>query len=61
MNRIDAVITYRPLGNDSLVGIIEQHVSDLQRHVQSRLSNRSFEIEVAPAARFFMLDKGTSM
>lgn len=61
VNRIDAVITYRPLGNASLVAILEQHVADLQRHVQSRLGNRSFEIEVAPAARFFMLDKGTSM
>ena len=61
VNRIDAVITYRPLGNESLVAILEQHVSDLQRHVQSRLGSRSFEIEVAPAARFFMLEKGTSM
>ena len=61
VNRIDAVITYRPLGNDSLVAILDQHVMDLQRHVQSRLGSRSFEIEVAPAARFFMLDKGTSM
>ena len=61
VNRIDAVITYRPLGNESLVAILEHHVTDLQRHVQSRLGNRSFEIEVAPAARFFMLDKGTSM
>ena len=61
VNRIDAVITYRPLGSDSLVAILEQHVTDLQRHVQSRLGNRSFEIEVEPAARFFMLEKGTSM
>lgn len=61
VNRIDAVITYRPLGNESLVAILEQHVVELQRHVQSRLGSRSFDIEVAPAARFFMLEKGTSM
>lgn len=61
VNRIDSVITYRPLGNESLVAILEQHVVELQRHVQSRLRNRSFDIEVAPAARFFMLEKGTSM
>ena len=61
VNRIDAVITYRPLGNDSLVAILEQHVVELQRHVQSRLGSRSFDIEVAPPARFFMLDKGTSV
>ncbi len=61
VNRIDAVITYRPLGNESLVAILEQHVVELQRHVQSRLGSRSFDIAVAPAARFFMLEKGTSM
>ena len=61
VNRIDAVITYRPLGNESLVAILEHHVVELQRHVQNRLGNRSFDIVVAPAARFFMLDKGTSM
>jgi ATP-dependent Clp protease ATP-binding subunit ClpA/ActR/RegA family two-component response regulator len=61
VNRIDSVITYRPLGNESLVAILEQHVVELQRHVLSRLGNRSFDIEVAPAARFFMLEKGTSM
>ena len=61
VNRIDAVITYRPLGNESLMAILEQHVVELQRHVQSRLGSRSFDIEVAPAARFFMLEKGTSM
>ena len=61
VNRIDAVITYRPLGNESLVAILEQHVVDLQHHVQSRLGSRSFDIEVAPGARFFMLEKGTSM
>ena len=61
VNRIDSVITYRPLGNESLVAILEQHVVELQRHVQSRLGSRSFDIEVAPAARFFMLEKGTSM
>ena len=61
VNRIDAVITYRPLGNESLVAILEQHVVELQRHVQNRLGSRSFDIDVAPAARFFMLEKGTSM
>jgi CheY-like chemotaxis protein len=61
VNRIDAVITYRPLGSESLVAILEQHVVELQHHVQSRLGSRSFDIDVAPAARFFMLEKGTSM
>jgi len=61
VNRIDGVITYRPLDAVSLVAILDHHVVELQRHVHNRLGNRSFEIEIEPAARYFMLDKGTSV
>lgn len=61
VNRIDAVITYRPLDAASLVAILDHHVVELQRHVHNRLGNRSFQIEIEPAARYFMLDKGTSV
>lgn len=61
VNRIDAVVTYRPLGVESVVEILDQNVSELQHHVNTRLGKRSFQIEVAPAARYFMIDKGTSL
>ena len=61
VNRIDSVVTYRPLAADSLVAILDHHILELQRHVHSRLGIRSFEIEVAPAARYFILDHGTSV
>ena len=61
VNRVDGVITYRPLDASSLVAILDQHVFELQQHVYNRLGNRSFQIEIEPAARYFMLDKGTSM
>jgi ATP-dependent Clp protease ATP-binding subunit ClpA/CheY-like chemotaxis protein len=61
LNRIDAVATYRPLDTASIVAILDQHIHDLQHHVHTRLGARSFEIEVAPAARYFMIEKGTSL
>jgi CheY-like chemotaxis protein len=60
VNRIDAVITYRPLDERSLEAILDHHVAELQRHVHSRLAERSFEIEVRPAARRVLLERGAS-
>jgi CheY-like chemotaxis protein len=60
VNRIDAVVTYRPLGAEALVEILAQNVAELQHRVNTRLGNRSFRIEVAPAARDFMIERGTS-
>ena len=61
VNRIDAVVTYRPLDPESLVAILEHHIHELRQHVHARLGRRSFEVEVAPAARYFMIDHGTSL
>jgi CheY-like chemotaxis protein/DNA polymerase III delta prime subunit len=61
LNRVDAVVTYRPLDVASIVAIFDQHVAELQDHVHSRLGDRSFDIEISPAARYFMIDKGTSL
>ena len=61
MNRIDAVVMYRPLDTASIISILDHHIAELQQHVHTRLGSRSFRIEVAPAARYFMIDKGTSL
>jgi ATP-dependent Clp protease ATP-binding subunit ClpA len=60
VNRIDSVITYQPLTTESLTAILGHHISELQNHVNTRLGNRSFKLEVPPEARKFLLDKGTS-
>ena len=52
--------TYQPLDELALAAILEHHVADLQRHVNTRLGNRSFEIDVSQAARRFLLERGTS-
>jgi CheY-like chemotaxis protein len=60
VNRIDCIITYQPLTPEALSAILDHQIVDLQNHVNTRLGNRSFTLEVPPAARQFLLDKGTS-
>lgn len=60
VNRIDAVITYQPLDNESFSRILDQQITELQRHVNTRLGERYFHIEVPPESRQFLLRKGTS-
>src|SRR5664280_665959 len=60
VNRIDCIITYQPLTAESLSAILDQQIRDLQNHVNTRLGNRSFTLEVPFEARQFLLRKGTS-
>src|SRR5580693_3644895 len=60
VNRIDAVITYQPLSVESLTTILGLRIVDLQTHVNTRLGNRSFTLEVPPETRQFLIEKGTS-
>ncbi len=60
VNRIDAVITYHPLDQEALSTILDQQIAELQKHVNTRLGNRYFNVEVSAEARQFLLDKGTS-
>jgi CheY-like chemotaxis protein len=60
VNRIDAVVTYQPLDADALGVILDQHIDELQRHVNSRLGARGFTLAVSPESRQLLLRKGTS-
>ena len=60
VNRLDAIVTYAPLGPDSLAAILDQHLSDLQRHLDSRLAERSFAVVATEPARQFLLSRGVS-
>src|SRR5579864_5748315 len=60
VNRIDAIITYQPLSAEALSAILDHQICDLQDHVNTRLGNRSFTLEVPFEARQFLLQKGTS-
>ncbi len=60
LNRIDRIITYRPLDEGALAEILDQHIDDFQRHVLARLGPRGFDIEVPPETRRALLRKGAS-
>jgi ATP-dependent Clp protease ATP-binding subunit ClpA len=60
VNRLDAVITYRPLTAESLAQILDQHLEDLQQHIDNRLGDRGFRLDVPARTRRFLLKAGTS-
>jgi ATP-dependent Clp protease ATP-binding subunit ClpB len=60
INRIDSVVTYQPLGSAALAAILDQHIEDLQDHIQRRLPERAFRLEVPAWSRKFLLEKGAS-
>ncbi len=60
INRIDSVVTYQPLDADAMSAILDQHIDDLQEHIQRRLGDRAFRIEVPVRSRKFLLETGTS-
>lgn len=60
VNRIDSVITYQPLTAESMSCILDQHMIDLQNHLDRRLGINSFRIEVPSRTRKVLLKLGTS-
>ncbi|HLH44762.1 MAG TPA: AAA family ATPase [Bryobacteraceae bacterium] len=60
VNRIDVVIAYQPLARESLMAILGQQLTALERHIRNRLEERAFELDVAAEARAWLLRKGTS-
>jgi ATP-dependent Clp protease ATP-binding subunit ClpA len=60
VNRIDVVVTYKPLGSDALSAILDQEVRQLQDHLDRRLGERTFRLEVPARARRFLIERGTS-
>jgi ATP-dependent Clp protease ATP-binding subunit ClpA len=60
VNRIDEVITYQPLDSKALAAILGQQVDDLQAHIDRRLGEQAFQIEVPARSRKFLLERGAS-
>jgi len=60
INRIDHVITYRPLDAESFSAITDHEIASLQNHVNTRLGNRCFTIEVPFETRQWLIERGTS-
>ena len=60
VNRIDAVIAYQPLEQASLRAILDQQIGALERHIQNRLEERAFDLEISKEALAWLLRRGTS-
>jgi ATP-dependent Clp protease ATP-binding subunit ClpA len=60
INRIDAMVTYQPLDSEALAAILNQQMEDLQSHIDRRLGEQAFRIEVPARARKFLLERGAS-
>ncbi len=60
VNRIDQIVTYRPLGQATLAAIVDAELEALQEHIDSRLSAAGFELVVARDVRRWLLATGTS-
>ena len=60
VNRIDRVITYRPLTAEALEQILQHQIEAFGELVVNRLGPRGFDITVDPAARQFLLAEGAS-
>jgi ATP-dependent Clp protease ATP-binding subunit ClpA len=60
VNRLDSVITYRPLLREDCSQILDQLMQNFARLIYQRLGARSFRISYTPAGRNLLLDRGTS-
>ncbi len=60
VNRIDSVITYRPLDREACELILDQVIDGFRRLIKTRLGMRGFDLDCTPAGRKLLLDKGTS-
>src|SRR5207249_1978388 len=57
---IDHVITYKPLDAESFAAITNHEIDSLQNHVNTRLGNRCFAVDVPFETRQWLIEKGTS-
>jgi ATP-dependent Clp protease ATP-binding subunit ClpA len=61
VNRIDSVITYKPLDRDACEVILDQILITFSRLIHNRLGIRGFRLQCTTAARNLLLDLGTSV
>ena len=60
VNRIDSVLTFKPLDRKAYAEILEQILGDFSELLRERLGMRAFRMLYTQAARNFLVDKGTS-
>ena len=61
INRLDKIVTFRPLGADELRRILDIELSMVQQRVFNTNSDRAFIFKVTEAGKNFLLNEGTDM
>ena len=61
VNRVDAIITYKPLDRAACGVILDQIFSNFSRLIHSRLGLRAFKLQCTISARNLLLENGTSV
>jgi ATP-dependent Clp protease ATP-binding subunit ClpA len=61
VNRIDSVITYKPLDREACEQILEQIFAAFTRLIATRLGVRAFRLTCTTAGRNLLLEQGTSI
>jgi ATP-dependent Clp protease ATP-binding subunit ClpA len=61
VNRIDSVITYKPLDRDACELILDQILAGFSKLIAARLGLRAFRLQSTLAGRKLLLDMGTSI
>jgi len=60
VNRIDSVITYKPLDREACEVILDQIFATFARMIQNRLGPRGFRLQCTASGRNLLLDTGIS-
>jgi ATP-dependent Clp protease ATP-binding subunit ClpA len=60
INRIDLMLTYRPLNAEAMEKILDIQLQELANHIARRLGDRRFYLQIPRRARRFLLEQGTS-
>ena len=61
VNRIDSVITYKPLNREACAQILEHIFVNFSRLIATRLGARAFRLMCTAAGRSLLLEQGTSI
>jgi ATP-dependent Clp protease ATP-binding subunit ClpB len=54
VNRVDEILVFQPLGREEIAQVVDIQLEQLQR----RLAERKLTVELTPAAREYLADKG---
>jgi len=60
-NRLDSVVTFRPLPHDVLVTITQNELTRLQNHIDDRLQDKGFTLSYTPEVVEYLVKTGSSI